>query len=481
MANNDKRWSGRSRGGGFGYNFFILLMKVAGIRSAYAFLSLVVVYFIPFAPRATRAVWFYNRRILGYGRLHSAVKLYAHYYALGQTIIDRVAIGSGMERKYKFEFENYDAFLRVLDGGRGAVIIGAHVGCWGTGAGFFGDYARKMHLVMYDAEYRQIKSVMEKHCGQEGYKVIAVNEGGIESILRIKEVLDRKEYVCFQGDRFVEGSPTVTLPFMGHEAPFPAGPFAVAGKFRVPVVFYYAMTNDEGSITFANLAQITTQENLKALGMSLLLSFVSTAICLLLAYPLAMILNSFHFKHQSFVVFLFVLPMWMNFMLRILAWQMLLSNNGIINGFLSIFGIPKLHMLNTQGAVVFGMIYDFLPFMIMPIYNSIVRIRKETIDAARDLGANSFITFFRIILPLTVPGIVSGIIMVFVPALTSFVISDLLGGGKVLLIGNVIEQSFMQGSYWNLGSGLSIVLMLFVLISMAFMNRAGESGGHAVW
>ena len=133
MANNDKRWSGRSRGGGFGYNFFILLMKVAGIRSAYAFLSLVVVYFIPFAPRATRAVWFYNRRILGYGRLHSAVKLYAHYYALGQTIIDRVAIGSGMADRYKFEFENYDAFLRLLDGGRGAVIIGAHVGCWGTG------------------------------------------------------------------------------------------------------------------------------------------------------------------------------------------------------------------------------------------------------------------------------------------------------------------------------------------------------------
>ena len=149
---------------------------------------------------------------------------------------------------------------------------------------------------------------------------------------------------------------------------------------------------------------------------------------------------------------------------------MLLSNNGIINGFLSIFGIPKLHMLNTQGAVVFGMIYDFLPFMIMPIYNSIVRIRKETIDAARDLGANSFITFFRIILPLTVPGIVSGIIMVFVPALTSFVISDLLGGGKVLLIGNVIEQSFMQGSYWNLGSGLAIKLIFFFIYQHFFLN-----------
>lgn len=232
MGNNGKQWSGRSRGGGFGYNFFILLMKVAGIRSAYAFLSLVVVYFIPFAPRATRAVWFYNRRILGYGRLRAAVKLYAHYYALGQTIIDRVAIGSGMERKYKFEFENYDAFLRVLDGGRGAVIIGAHVGCWGTGAGFFGDYARRMHLVMYDAELRQIKNVMDKHCKQEGYKVIAVNEGGIESILRIKEVLDRKEYVCFQGDRFVEGSPTAKAPFMGREAPVPGG--AVRRRREIP-------------------------------------------------------------------------------------------------------------------------------------------------------------------------------------------------------------------------------------------------------
>lgn len=120
---------------------------------------------------------------------------------LGQTIIDRVAIGSGMADRYKFEFENYDAFLRLLDGGRGAVIIGAHVGCWGTGAGFFGDYARKMHLVMYDAEYRRIKNVMDKHCKQEGYKVIPVNEGGIESILRIKEVLDSK------GVRLLSGRP----------------------------------------------------------------------------------------------------------------------------------------------------------------------------------------------------------------------------------------------------------------------------------
>ena len=264
-----------------------------------------------------------------------------------------------------------------------------------------------------------------------------------------------------------------------------AGPYLIwmIGFILLPLVFilYYAITAADGSFTFSNIAAIADPVHVKSILLSLKLGFLCTLFCLVLSYPLCMILSTFRFRHQSFVVFLFILPMWMNFMLRILAWQMLLSNNGIINGFLSIFGIPKLHMLNTQGAVVFGMIYDFLPFMIMPIYNSIVRIRKETIDAARDLGANSFITFFRIILPLTVPGIISGIIMVFVPALTSFVISDLLGGGKVLLIGNVIEQSFMQGSYWNLGSGLSIVLMLFVLISMAFMNRAGESGGHAVW
>ena len=179
-----------------------------------------------------------------------------------------------------------------------------------------------------------------------------------------------------------------------------AGPYLVwiIGFTVLPIlmILYYAFTNSDGGFTWANIAAIADPVHIKALLLSLKLGILCTVVCLLLSYPLAMILNSLHIKHQSFVVFIFVLPMWMNFMLRILAWQMLLSNNGIINGFLSIFGIPKLHMLNTQGAVVFGMIYDFLPFMIMPIYNSIVRIRKETIDAARDLGANSFITFFRL-------------------------------------------------------------------------------------
>jgi spermidine/putrescine transport system permease protein len=174
--------------------------------------------------------------------------------------------------------------------------------------------------------------------------------------------------------------------------------------------------------------------------------------------------------------------MWMNFMLRILAWQMLLSNNGIINAVLEFFGFKGLQIMNTPTAVVFGMVYDFLPFMILPIYNSMARIRRDVVEAARDLGANDFIVFTKIIVPLTMSGVISGIIMVFVPALTSFVISDLLGGGKVLLIGNVIEQSFMQGMDWNLGSGLSIVLMIFVIASMAFMNsHSKETEGSAVW
>ena len=248
------------------------------------------------------------------------------------------------------------------------------------------------------------------------------------------------------------------------------------------VIVYYAFTSDEGSFTFSNLAQITTPENLKALGMSILLSFLSTAICLILAYPLAMILSQKQVNQTSFIVLVFILPMWMNFMLRILAWRLLLSNNGIVNAIFQFFGFGTVKMLNTQTAVVFGMVYDFLPFMILPIYNSMARIKNDVIEAAKDLGASDAIILFKIIIPLTLSGIISGIIMVFVPALTSFVISDLLGGGKVLLIGNVIEQEFMQGTNWNLGSGLSVVLMIFVIASMALMNIFDkDGGGTAVW
>ena len=213
-----------------------------------------------------------------------------------------------------------------------------------------------------------------------------------------------------------------------------AGPYLVwiIGFIILPVfaVLYYALTNSAGSFTMENIAAIAEPVHLKALFLALKLAVICTLIRLLLSYPLAMILNNMKIKEHSFVVFLFVLPMWMNFMLRILAWQMLLSNNGIINSLLKTLGFSGINLMNTPTAVVFGMVYDYLPFMILPIYNALVRIRKDLIEAARDLGAGNLLVFFKIILPLSLSGVFSGIIMVFVPALTSFVISDLLGGAK---------------------------------------------------
>ena len=242
------------------------------------------------------------------------------------------------------------------------------------------------------------------------------------------------------------------------------------------MIFYYGLTDKDGAFTLLNIANITTPENLKALGLALLLSFVSTVICLLLAYPLAMILSNLGVNQSSFIVLIFILPMWMNFLLRTLAWQNLLEKNGVINVILDFLNLPALEIINTPYAIVLGMVYNFLPFMVLPIYNVLAKIDKDVIAAARDLGANNVQTFLRIILPLSVPGIISGITMVFVPALTTFVISDLLGGSKILLIGNVIEQEFKQGSNWHVGSGLSLVLMIFIIISMALIAKYDKDG-----
>lgn len=242
------------------------------------------------------------------------------------------------------------------------------------------------------------------------------------------------------------------------------------------MILYYGLTDKSGSFTLMNLAQITTQENLKALGLALLLSFVSTLICLLLAYPLAMILSEKNVNQTSFIVLIFILPMWMNFLLRTLAWQNLLEKNGVINMVLRFFHLPELALINTPFAIILGMVYNFLPFMVLPIYNVLSKIDRDVIFAARDLGASNLQTFSKIILPLSVPGIISGITMVFVPSLTTFVISDLLGGSKILLIGNVIEQEFKQGSNWNTGSGLSLVLMLFIIASMAMIAKYDKEG-----
>lgn len=242
------------------------------------------------------------------------------------------------------------------------------------------------------------------------------------------------------------------------------------------LVFVFGLTDRSGAFTLDNVISIVEHNHLKALKLSLLLSFVSTLICFLLAFPLALILRGKEIGRANFVVFIFILPMWMNFLLRTLAWQTLLEKNGVINGILGALHLPPIAIINTPTAIVLGMVYNFLPFMVLPLYNTMCKIEDSVVEAARDLGASSLQTLWRIWLPLSVPGIVSGVTMVFVPALTTFVISNILGGSKILLIGNVIETEFTKASNWNLGSGLSIVMLVFILLSMTVLARYDKNG-----
>ena len=237
------------------------------------------------------------------------------------------------------------------------------------------------------------------------------------------------------------------------------------------MIFYYGLTDSQGSLTLANITAIGYGVYFKSLLLALWLSFLCTLICFILAYPLALILARVSKNAgQGLIITIFILPMWMNFLLRTYAWLTLLEGNGIINGILSFLHLPTQHMINTPTAIVFGMVYNFLPFMVLPLYNAISRIDTAVFEAARDLGAGRRQTLFRITLPLSVNGIISGVTMVFIPALTTFAISTLLGGSKVLLIGNVIESTFTQVYDWHLGSGLSIVLMIFIIINMIISN-----------
>jgi spermidine/putrescine transport system permease protein len=196
-----------------------------------------------------------------------------------------------------------------------------------------------------------------------------------------------------------------------------------------------------------------------------------------------MILASKEYSRHKTLSILFIIPMWMNFLLRTYAWLTLLEKNGIINSILSFFSLPKINILYTNTAVVLGMVYNFLPFMILPIYTVLMKIDRRLIEAAQDLGGNSFTVFRRITVPMSIPGVMSGITMVFMPAVTTFVISKLLGGGQYALIGNLIERQFLQVYDWNFGSAISIIMMIFILISIAIMSRFDEDkgGGAALW
>ena len=234
------------------------------------------------------------------------------------------------------------------------------------------------------------------------------------------------------------------------------------------VIVRYAILDTSGAFTLSNITAIVSPANLKALIFSLEIALGCTLICIILAYPLVMGLRNLKFKGQRPTVFFLILPMWMNFILKLLAWQMILSSNGILNLMLEKLGLSRLNIANSFLSIMIGVVYDYLPYMVLPLYNAISAIDDDVIEAAEDLGARRFTVFSKIIFPLSLPGLMSGITMVFVPSMTSFVTADILGGGKLQLVGNIIEQEFVQSMDWNMGAGLSVALMIFVLMSMAF-------------
>lgn len=248
------------------------------------------------------------------------------------------------------------------------------------------------------------------------------------------------------------------------------------------VVLYYAMTDPAtGAVSLRNLKDLGLY--LPVLWQSIVYSLIAAGFCLLLGYPVAYCMAQCRPTTQKFLYMLVMLPMCMSFLLRTLAWVGLLQDTGIINTFLGKLGLGPIHMIRTPGAVILGMVYNYLPYMILPLYSIIVKIDHRLIEAAEDLGCNTFRVFSRVILPLSVPGILSGITMVFVPSVSTFYISQKLGGTDTVLIGDVIERQFKQGNNPNLGAALSLVLMILVFVCTGIMNRFGgdsEEGGVIV-
>ena len=251
------------------------------------------------------------------------------------------------------------------------------------------------------------------------------------------------------------------------------------------LIVVYAFTGKDGGITLSNFSNMG--QYFPAFRHSFVLAVTATVICILIGYPLAYFLSKEGVLVRKVAMMLIMLPMWMNFLLRTYAWMSLLDDNGLINQFLSGIGFFRLintlfgtdlacfHMINTQGAIVLGMVYNFLPFMIMPIFSVIDKIDPKVIEAAQDLGANSAMVFRKVIFPLSLPGVLSGVTMVFIPSVSTFALSRLLGGGKTLLLGDLIEMQFLGNAYNpHLGSAIALVMMVIVLVCMAVMNRFGE-------
>ncbi len=236
------------------------------------------------------------------------------------------------------------------------------------------------------------------------------------------------------------------------------------------MIAVFAFTNDDGGLTIKHISDVGQYANIFV--RSIWLSLVATAICLVVAYPIAFILSRMDKHKQGTMLMIVMLPMWMNFLLRTYAWMTLLGNNGIINHLFGLVGLGPYKLINTSGAVVLGMVYNYLPFMILPLYSVMEKIDKSLFEAASDLGCSSASVLLRVIIPLSVPGITSGITMVFVPAISTFIISRMLGGGSNLLIGDLIEMQFLGNSYNpHLGAAISLVLMVIILVIMTVMNQ----------
>lgn len=244
------------------------------------------------------------------------------------------------------------------------------------------------------------------------------------------------------------------------------------------LVFYYSLTIESGGqflFSTSNYARLMDPVYLIVLQRSVVLALLCTVICILLGYPVAYILASKEYINKGFLLFLFLAPMWMNFLLRTYSWVSILERNGFLNSLFELVGLPRMDMLYNNSAVLLGMVYNFLPFMILPVYSVLRRSDQGIIEAAQDLGANPRQVFFRLTLPLSIPGMISGITMVFMPATSTFIISDLLGGAQNMLVGNLIEQQFYRANDWHYGSAISVVLMVLLLLSFVIFTMVDKN------
>lgn len=273
----------------------------------------------------------------------------------------------------------------------------------------------------------------------------------------------------------------------------PASPFIIWSTLFIIIplliVLFFGFTVDipgKGyTFSLENFTRLLQFQYIKVFTRSLWLALLSTFWCLILGYPVAYIISKMSPSKGNILIMLFIVPMWMNFLLRTYAWLPILGKNGFINNILGYFGFGPFTFLYNDGAVILGMIYNFLPFMVLPIYTVLTKMDKDLLNAASDLGANKKEVFRKIILPLSMPGVISGVTMVFMPAVSTFVISRLLGGGQYTLLGNLIEQQFTTMGDWNFGSSISIFMMIIILISMAVMSKFDNSdskeGGGQLW